>query len=425
MIFLRPYNTILATVFLTVLGTVSLYQVGPINFRPYQIPLLLSVAMFSSQLLLYGKKILLPNSLKVLFLFFVAIVVSLLASRFPVVTIKQSILLSLYVIICFLIINTCDSEKKFLLLHKTIIFSCLIACIYGVILFILTNLPGVEKEGGYWYTRPKSFFVEPNEFGLYLTFAFGYIFSELISNRRIIRKSLLWFTFVLVVLLLVPNMSRGSWLGCVVVMAMVFYYHNKLRLRRISFVRIIKFVVLMSVLLILVLTLVSRYITVRGDTTVFHIVKSRVVSLAGGRDATYLERLEGDKKALEAMLRYPLTGIGFGNAFTILEGGIRSNKSGLHGIPEIGNATSSCFLADIGAETGIIGLIIFVLFLILLLEKGAMTIKNVQDDKTAVVFIGAFASCIGLLANGVTYPILLMPFFWISAGVLNAEIFSK
>jgi hypothetical protein len=48
--------------------------------------------------------------------------------------------------------------------------------------------------------------------------------------------------------------------------------------------------------------------------------------------------------------------------------------------------------------------------------------KTIKDYNMLAISIGAFASCIGLLVNGLTYPILLLPFFWISAGVLSVRI---
>jgi O-antigen ligase len=426
-----PYYTILATVFLTVLGSVSLYQVGPIHFRPYQIPLLLSAAGFFVQLLRHKQKFLLPAPLKVLLLFFVTIAASLWVSQYPAVTIKQAILLGLYVMTCFLIANACDTEKKLIWLHKVIVFSCLTACVYGLIIFILTNLSGVAKEGGYWYTRPKSFFVEPNEFGLYLTFAFGYIFSEFYAGTKIIKRYILWMIFLLFFLLIMPNMSRGSWLGCIATIITVIFYQHKTKLQKITIFRLAKITVLIALLSTLPLWLWSKVIPVRETVTVTNVavpktvanvVTSRVISLPTGQDSTYQKRLKYSQNAVDVLRQHPLTGIGFGNVFTTLEGGLQENKSDFHGIPAIGTATSSNFLVDICAETGIPGILIFVLFLILLLKKGLDGIKTAADNETLTVLIGAMGSCVGLMVNGLTYPILLLPFFWISAGMLSTPI---
>src|SRR3989339_68462 len=176
--FTDPVTYIFLSVFFTALGGISLYNIGPIHFRPYQIPLIIALLLLIFKFLISNKKIVLPiQFFLVLLIFYITIIISFLNAPFPILTLKQSILLFLYVILYFLIINVCTNKKNILQLHKVIIFSCFVACVYGVIMLVLTNLPNHGREGGYFYSRPRSFFVEPNEFGEYLVFVFGYIFS--------------------------------------------------------------------------------------------------------------------------------------------------------------------------------------------------------------------------------------------------------
>lgn len=412
-----PYRLVALTVFLTALGTVSICSIGPINFRPYQAVLLAAIFIFTGRLLLRGGGLLVPAPLKALSLFFVAILVSLPGSLFPAVTVKQLMLLGVYTAMFVMIVNTCVTDHRLITLNRAVIFSCLLACLYGLFMFISSNLPGVEKEGLYWYSRPRSFFVEPNEFGLYLVFAFGFVFSELLGGRRTVSRALIWITFALAVVLLVPNMSRGSWLGCLAAAAAVVYYRHGATLKRLAVPAVLKVTTAVLILAVLSLAAASRFLTTRGKGTVAGVVASRIASTATGSDRSLAIRLQRTADAIGTMMEHPLTGIGFGNTFAVLEGGIRSDKPGMFGIPRIGAATSSNFLADIGAETGMIGLLAFAFFLLLLFRQAARTVRTGGAQS---VRIGAFASAAGLLVNGLTYPIVLMPFFWISAAVLCA-----
>jgi O-antigen ligase len=413
----HPCRPVALAVFLTALGTVSICSVGPIHFRPYQAALLAAVFLFTGQLLLRGGGLLVPAPLKALSVFFVAIILSLPGSQYPAVTVKQTLLLGVYATMFVMIVNTCRTDSRLISLHRAVILSCLLACAYGLARFVTSNLPGVEKEGLYWYTRPRSFFVEPNEFGLYLVFAFGYVFSELLSGRRTASRALVWITFALAVALIVPNMSRGSWLGCAAAAAAVLYYQHRARLKKLAAPRALKIAAGVSILAALALLAASRFVTTRGKTTVAAVVASRIASTATGGDESLAARLRYTTDAFGTMMEHPLAGVGFGNTFAVLEGGIRSDRTGMFGIPEIGTATSSNFLADIGAETGIPGLLAFAFFLLVLLRQGSRTVRT-ESGRAAPVRIGAFASAVGLLFNGLTYPIVLMPFFWISAAVL-------
>ncbi|MDO8735162.1 MAG: O-antigen ligase family protein, partial [Elusimicrobiota bacterium] len=351
---LKPYIYVMLTVFLTVLGGVSLYKIGPVNFRPYQIPLLIASILLISQFLVSKKKIIFPRSYFFsLFLLLIAIFISLFAAPFPLLTIKQTILLGLFIILFFLIINTCDSEKRIIMLHKIIIYSCILCCIYGLYKMITLNLPGVPKEGGYAYTRPKSFFVEPNEFGQYLVFAFGYVFSELLSGRKITNRIILWCTFFLIVFLIVPNMSRGAWLGCIISMFVIFYYQNKYKIKKINLNRKIKIVIVVFFLSVVSITVLSKYLPTNLNISAGKIIKSRALSIFGGSDATSSIRWENNKKAFDAMMKYPFTGVGFGNEFVVMEE--NAGNYGENVLPDVVAATSSNFLSDIGMATGVLG----------------------------------------------------------------------
>jgi len=413
MVLLNPGWLTSFAVFLTAFGTITLYQIGSIHIRPYQVPLVVSVLIIFSQFLLNKRRLFIPTHFYILFLFLLTVMISIINAKFPVITLKQTILLLVYIILFFLIINTCNTEKKLLLLYRFIIISCFFVCVYGMYMMVIENLPGVPKVGGYLFNRPKSFFAEPNEFGQYLVFIFGYIFSELISKRKIVGRIFLWINFLLILILLVANISRGSWLGFLIIICSVIYYQNKFKLRRTNFGKIFKIIVLFLTLWVTGLFFASEIISTseKGDFTAYTI--ARIFSLAIAQDETFLIRLENNKKAVETMIECPFTGIGFGNVGTISGGDYKYG------------GTSSNFLSDIGAETGIFGLASFLFFLIAIFKKGLKNIKNTKNEKTKIIFIGALGSYIGLLVNGLTYASHILPFLWISAGILSTKKLSS
>jgi hypothetical protein len=450
MIFLRPFIFVVFTVFLAALGTVYVYQFDQIHIKPYQLSLAVGLFLFFTKA--YRPKVLEFSTpvTKALGFFVLAAVLSIHNAAFPFLTVKQLGLLLVYGAIFFLIANVCRDERKLVLLHKTIIFACFFVTAYGLILYILLNLPGMEKVDGYYFTRPASFFAEPNEFGFYLTFAFGYLCVEGFSGRPIVSRAIFYPTILLSYVLLVPNMSRGSWIGWFVVLLAVLLLLQITGINRLTWKKITLLVLCIPLSFFVILFSVSRLTPTQGSKTVADVVLSRCAVLhvlessrarlfkqRSGSEMTSREKLSiafdptisirynQIQAAGRSVLRHPFVGLGFGNAFTVIEDGrALSNDNAVRLIPKIRVATSSNFLFDIVAETGFLGLISFLFFLIFLIRKGIKSIKKAPSVTVQIIYIGAFASCIGMIINGMSYPLVMLPFFWISAGILETRCFS-
>lgn len=447
MIFLRPYIFVVFTVFLAALGTVYVYQFDQIHIKPYQLSLAVGLFLFFTKAC-RSKILALPSpAMKALGFFVLAAALSIHNAAFPFVTVKQLGLLLVYAAIFFLTANVCRDERKLVLLHKTIIFACFFATVYGLILYILLNLPGLERADGYYFTRPASFFAEPNEFGFYLTFAFGYLCVDGFSGRPIVSRVLFYPTILLSYVLLVPNMSRGSWIGWLVVLLAVLLLLQITGVNRLTWKKITLLALGIPLSFFVILFSVSRLTPTQGSKTVADVVLSRCAVLhllESGRAGLFKQRTEPEitsgrklniafdptisircnqfQAAWKSALRHPFVGLGFGNAFTVIEDGrALSNDNASRLIPKIRVATSSNFFFDIVAETGFLGLISFLFFLVFLIGKGIKNIKKAPSVTVQIIYIGAFASCIGMIVNGMSYPLVMLPFFWISAGIIETR----
>jgi hypothetical protein len=418
------YLMILA-VFLTVLGTISAWDFSTIHIRFYQLPLLMSLLVFFISV--FKHKIKMNISLCFIFLvfFMLAVALSLKNAMFPLVGLKQAVLLAVFLSFFFLTSNCCTNKQQLLALHKTVIVSALLAVVYGLIMYILTNLPGVEKEGLYHYTRPRSFFAEPNEFGVYLTFVFGYLCAEVFSRVKVVPKMIIYLVLSFAYVLLVPNMSRGTWLGWMVALIVVLWSLHRAGLSVLTPKRFALLIVGICISFNLVLMIVSKLTPTSHDISIAQAVETRVTSLVKANDYTTSIRLKYWKRSLDAMVQHPFLGIGFGNIFTVLEDDAPRKGEGLPELPKVRQATCSNFLLDVGAETGGTGLLIIGLFLFCLCKTAIDKIDRTRDTQLQVIYIGSFASCVGMMVNGLTYPIVMLPFFWIAAGIINTNINSS
>ncbi|MDD2927872.1 MAG: O-antigen ligase family protein [Candidatus Omnitrophica bacterium] len=432
----------MATLFMTSFGTLYIYQFHCVHIRPYEFSLVIGISFFFYEAKKFKIPIISSLASKTFGLFFLAAFISMCYAAFPLVTIKQISLLMVFGGIFFLAMNACRDEQQLIILHRTIIYSCLFAAVYGLVLYVLLNMPGLEKVGGYYFTRPASFFAEPNEFGFYLTFAFGYLCVECFSGQPLVPKALFYPAILISYVLLVPNMSRGSWLGWLAILCVAVGLLHKTGISRLTAKKVVSLTIGIPLSFIIIVFLVSAFTPTKSPLTVSDVIFSRchVFSMLSGKvrhksscqkergfavaDPTVRERLGRSEIVLKSAARHSFFGIGFGNVFTVLEniGNLPKKRTSL--MPKVREGTSSNFLFDIFVETGLFGLVCFLAFLFLLIKGALKKISQEKSRQARIIYIGAFASCIGMIINGMSYPLVMLPFFWISAGILETRCFS-
>ncbi|MBI5555106.1 MAG: O-antigen ligase family protein [Elusimicrobia bacterium] len=414
----KPYRGTILTVFLSCLGTLSLYRIGRIHIKAYQVVLLILVAVLVIYSLKNREKILVPDNFgPVLIVFAISLLLSVLNCTYPAIFIKQSVLLILYILFMFVIINTVKNEQVLNSLVKVIVLSAYIACLYSI-LAILKVIPGGLAKLTYHFARPTSFFAEPNEFGLFLVFTFGFVFSLLLASKKIA----LWVIFVLIIANVIPNMSRGSWLGMLASICTILYFTHAKGLYKVNVIKGTFMLLAILGIVIASLSMMSKIIPTKYKSNIEKIVSERARSLFSTSDPTRDIRYQNNLTALAAFGEHPFVGCGLGNAFVILEKKYDNRDVSLTEIPPIVVATSSNFASDLAVETGLFGLGSFLLFIYLVIKQGLRSIKSIKDQPTMIVIIGAFASFVGIIVNGLTYAMHLLPFFWITAGILSVRI---
>jgi O-antigen ligase len=205
-------------------------------------------------------------------------------------------------------------------------------------------------------------------------------------------------------------------------MGIIVYFFNVKGIHKIDIVR--SFLVFLVVLgmILAALSTMSKVIPTKYKSSVDEIVQERARSLFSASDPTRDIRYQSNLTALNAFWEYPFVGRGLGNAFVILEKKYDQKDINLTDIPPIVAATSSNFISDLAVETGLFGVGSFFLFIYLVIKQGLHSIRTIKNRQALVIMIGAFASFIGIIANGLTYAMHMLPFFWITAGILSIRI---
>lgn len=411
----KPEQGILWTVFLSGFGTLSLYQIGPVHIKAYQVVLLTLIVVLAIYSLRERSRLFLPKGYgRILGFFALSLILSFINCTYPAVLIKQLFLLSIYIFLMLAIINTVKNENILAALVKVIIVSAYVASIYSI-LVILKVIPGNITNLTYTFARPASFFAEPNEFGLFLVFVFGFVFALLLASKKL----WLWIIFALIIANIIPNMSRGSWLGMLVSMGIIVYFFNVKGIYKTNIVKsALVFLAVLGMILV-ALTTMSKLIPTKYKSSVEEIVQERAKSIFSKSDPTRDLRYQSNLTALDAFMEHPFTGRGLGNTFVILEKKYDNKDVSPIDMPPIVAATSSNFASDLAMETGLLGLGSFITLIYLVIRRGLETIRLIKDKQTLVIMIGAFASFVGIIVNGLTYAMHMLPFFWIIAGIMN------
>ncbi|MDD5491403.1 MAG: O-antigen ligase family protein [bacterium] len=414
----KPKQGILWTVFLSGFGTLSLYEIGPVHIKAYQVVLLTLMIVLVIHTIREGSKLFLPKGYGgILCLFMLSLILSFINCIYPAVLIKQLFLLSIYILLMLAIINIIKNKNILVSLSSIIVVSAYAACLYSILL-ILHVIPNSLSNLTYHFVRPTSFFAEPNEFGLFLVFVFGFVFALLLATKKV----RFWIIFALIIANIIPNMSRGSWLGMMVSMGIIVYFFNVKNIYKTDIIRATLVFLVVVGMISIALTTMSRLIPTKYKSSVEEIVQERATSLFSASDPTRDIRYQSNLAALDAFWEHPFVGRGLGNAFVILEKKYDNKDISLTELPPIVAATSSNFISDLAIETGLFGLVSFLCLIHAVIKQGLRNIRSTKDRQSMIIAIGAFASFIGIIINGLTYAMHMLPFFWITAGILSIRI---
>lgn len=416
-----PAPGISLSVFLAGLGVLSFFEIGVMHIKAYQIVMLLTFCTLVLKSLWRKSTLYLPRSLfyAVGFLIF-SLILSFVNASFPAVFVKQFFLLTVYMLFFVTIINVVRTPAHLRVVKTAIIFSGALACLYSF-LVILHVAPALGGASLYHFARPQSFFAEPNEFGVFLVFVSGFIFSTWLGAQSLVQKIAAGVVIAMIIANIIPNMSRGSWIGFVISLAVTMLALHSANIKKISVLRIAGAGVILCFILLISFEVVLKFIPSRSALSVKEIIQERAVSLFQRKDPTRDIRYNTNKVAIEAFLEHPFVGWGLGNTFVILEKKYKYKDASPYEVPKVIAATSSNFISDVAMETGLVGLAAFFTFIFLVLKSGWQTIKGAMDRPTLLLYAGAYASFIGMLINSLTYATIMLPFFWIVAGFLCTD----
>lgn len=273
----------------------------------------------------------------------------------------------------------------------TIVVVTAITCMNGFFQYfmgadLIRQRPLIPKD---FMHRISSSFVHPNDFGVYLLVA-GVIFISFLLSRNTRFKIKLWLCLPLALSMvcLFLTKSRGAWLSFVA----AFLVLGALKTKRVL-------AIFLAILLVVFIMLP-------------YTAQERIFSLTDFKDGTTRERLMLWKGTINMVKEHPFLGFGV-NTY--------SRNFPKYKPPEYPDVryTHNSYL-HMASEIGIIGALLFLVFLITILIYSLKSIFLMTDTRGKDLAMGVFAGLVGFSMNCVVdthlYSVNLAVFFYLLLG---------
>lgn len=308
-------------------------------------------------------------------------------------------------------VNTKESLKKTLLV---LFASSLLVGIFGLFQFggdvvgLPASLTLLKKGYGsevFGFPRIQAFSMEPLYFANFLLIPIGVALALFFNKVYIIKR---WWLIVLIVILLlnfVLTVSRGGYLGLVgtfliigiLLFKRVFTWKN----------------VLIGALAIFTVGFGVNYALSKGEARAI----GEFIGHVQIKDFTEGESVEGRirtfRHALNAWRESPIFGQGIGNYGPW-------TKHYPSATPEKGWDIVNNEFIEIMAETGLVGIITFGIFILFLIIRTFIAYKYATDQFYKAVLVGLLAAVVGILIQYNFMSTLYIIHVWVAIGLLIA-----
>ncbi|MCF6463856.1 O-antigen ligase family protein [Clostridium sp. Cult1] len=294
----------------------------------------------------------------------------------------------------FVIVNNIDTKRDFNILIVILVISAVLVAAYGFYQYKVgveiedkwvdtTNNPDVK-------TRIYSVFGNPNIFAEYLIMLIPISLSLFWFSKKIHKKAIFLISSLILILALVLTLSRGGWVGFAFGMFV--------------FVLLIEKRLLLSIIPL-------------GIGAIYFLpstILNRIASIVNFADSSNSYRLRMWKITLDIIKDNWLVGVGFGHLpfKATFETYIRTMPT-YH--------AHNTYLETM-AEMGILGFIIFTIFIFVLFKYSIKKLVKGKDNYIKTMAIGVLSGLAAVLAHGAVENILYIPriitTFWILVALL-------
>ncbi len=300
-------------------------------------------------------------------------------------------------ILYFLIVNLTKTKKHIFILIGTLLGLGLISSIYA----IYQHIRGIGMiYTGEGIIRVTGFSDNPNDLALSMLLLIPLAFSLFIKSKNIFLRMFAVLMVILFILTIVFTYSRAIFLALSVVLILsIWKFIGKGKV-------LISLLCIFLIIATILLLLPQRY-------------WQRIASITNLSAPSIEGRIDGDIVGFKMMLKHPFLGVGIGRWFyeywpIAFESPLIKTK--------VSTVPHNIFI-EVGSQTGIIGLVIFILFIFYVFKDIRIAYHNFVNTKDYLLTIFSQSLEIGLIGfiiAGMFLAALHLKFLWVMVGLILA-----
>jgi O-antigen ligase len=409
----KPILSLYFIVFLLPLERIGAYEFSGVTIRPSQIVSLIALLIFVF-LYLKGRFKIIKNPLELpLGLFILVNLLSLSQAE----NFSRGLAVFLYVtftiLVGFLVSQLIRSSFIWNKVLRVILISAVLVSLFGLFQFLgdmiglprsITGLREHYTKSVFGFPRIQSTALEPLYFANYLLIPFSISLAFYLAKVKFIKKSVLLLILILMAINLILTVSRGGYLGAIMAGLVVVLFNFKYFLN-------LKKIIGLILILFIAFNISLRFLSWGEQLENIKTFKTHVQNVFYG--PAFKERIATIKLAWKAFKEHPFLGIGVGNF---------GPYASLHPYlqPKEGWKIVNNEYIEILAETGLLGLALFLLIIFLIVIRSLKAIFKTKDQFLKTSLIALLGAFMGVLVQYNTFSVLYIMHIWVLIGMLIA-----
>lgn len=348
--------------------------------------------------------------------FWLVILISLLINPLSFRSMAVFSLISFCFTLFLVLSNIRINQKSIQKINLIIIWGSFIICLFAFWQYF-ADLAGVSTKWTllqehytlkiFGFPRVHSTFLEPLLMANFLLIPI-FLMVSLWLKKQIKAKVFIPLLIILLVVFIL-TISRGAYLALLVagIFLVIFAFKEIFQWRRI----------LLLLLILAISGLVAfGMIRVAGKQALANFMEQgeTVVKKPEEQGFSTAHRLMTFKIAFQAFKEHPVFGIGPGNF------GSYYDNYPMESLPKVEYQTVNNQYLEVLAENGILGLAVFVLFLIILFIRSWRAFRITKNPLISAFILGATAALVGILAQYNFFSTLYIIYIWFLMGLLVA-----
>lgn len=386
-------------------------DVAGVTIRISQVIAILTICAWVIRGFALNKFKLRPNPLVIPSIIFICInIVALINAP----NLQRSILVLVFTVftiaISIAVPNIIRHKQQVEMVLRILLIGMTVVSLFGIYQFLgdlaglptsLTGLRAQYTKAILGFPRVQSTALEPLYFANYLLIPLSIAMAFVLSRATTIKRWLLIVVLILGGINFVLTVSRGGYIALAVALGILVlgYWRESIRPRNVITVFIVGSIVAITAF---------RFFNVGEQIDSF---VNHVTDLFGG--ASYAERVETFDTAFEIWNQHPWIGIGAGgfgpySAYQALEA------------PAEGYKIVNNEYIELLAETGVLGLSIYVIMILIIFVRSIKAWRTSNDGLLRAALAGLLCAFIGILVQYNTFSILYIMHIWFTIGMIIA-----